>query len=325
MRQMMEAFTKAQVPAAYTANSAGEPSGPRDWKPPMWDGQAETFRDYLMRMKSSYRVRSATKPSLPAEYYWNAAYDSLPSRERARMRHFWEQGSAIDGKDPEAFFTQLEHVFADSNEQAKALEQLTNLRHATGQPWHEHQLEFDGLLLSAGGDSWAGSTKIGYLKNTFSNAAKMYTATVPKTTDYYDFSGEVERIMTNLETTDQFRAANRRWREKNQDSGPTTPVTTKWQGVPSVTRVDRDGDTIMAPAPHRRREHERTRRPQEKQRETKSQVGRRCRKRETPRETALFPLRSQRTPHQRMPVRPTIAANGNQRGHRASTLGRRQS
>ena len=54
--------------------------------------------------------------------------------------------------------------------------------------------------------------------------------------------------MTNLETTDQFRAANRRWREKNKDSGPTTPVTTKWQGVPSVIRVDRDGDTIMAPA-----------------------------------------------------------------------------
>jgi hypothetical protein len=69
------------------------------------------------------------------------------------MRHFWEKGSASNGKDPEAFFAQLEAVFADSNEKAKALEQLTALKHTTGQPWHEHQLEFDGLLLNAGGES----------------------------------------------------------------------------------------------------------------------------------------------------------------------------
>lgn len=53
--------------------------------------------------------------------------------------------------------------------------------------------------------------KIGYLKNTFLNAAKIYTATVKKTSDYYEFSEEVERIITNLEITDQFQAANRRW------------------------------------------------------------------------------------------------------------------
>jgi predicted solute-binding protein len=52
-------------------------------------------------------VRSALKPSLSEEYYWNVIYDTLPSRERARMRHFWEKGSATKGKDPEAFFTQL--------------------------------------------------------------------------------------------------------------------------------------------------------------------------------------------------------------------------
>jgi len=118
-------------------------------------------------------VRSASKPALPNEYYWNAIYDTLPGRERARMRHFWEKGSAEKGKDPEAFFAQLENVFADTNEQAKALEQLTTLKHSVGQPWHEHQLEFDGLLLAAGGDSWADPTKIGYLKNTFSNPAKL--------------------------------------------------------------------------------------------------------------------------------------------------------
>jgi hypothetical protein len=30
----------------------------------------------------------------------------------------------------------------------------------------------------------------------------MYIATIAKTTDYYAFSEEVERIMTNLKTTD---------------------------------------------------------------------------------------------------------------------------
>jgi hypothetical protein len=51
--------------------------------------------------------------------------------------------------------------------------------------------------------------KIGYLKNTFSNPTEIYTATIAKTTDYYAFSEEVERIITNLETTNQFRASYR--------------------------------------------------------------------------------------------------------------------
>jgi len=50
------------------------------------------------------------------------------------MYHFWEKGSAIKGKDPKAFFAQLEHVFADTNEQVKALEQLTLMRHTPSQP-----------------------------------------------------------------------------------------------------------------------------------------------------------------------------------------------
>lgn len=244
MRTLIETLTATTV-----TNSAREPSGPRDWKPPSWDGRAETFRDYLLRLKSSYRVRSGLKPTLSADYYWNTIYDTLPSRERARMRHFWERGSLTKGKDPEAFFTQLENVFADSNEQAKALEQLTCLKHSTGQPWHEHQLEFDGLLLSAGGDSWPDSAKIGYLKNTFSNSAKIYTATVPKTNDYYAFSEEVERIMTNLEMTDQFKAANRRWsKEKNKEPAPSSSEHGRIQSHHTTPAVDADGDTVMAPA-----------------------------------------------------------------------------
>ena len=181
------------------------------------------------------------------DYYWDTIYDTLPPRERAGMRYFWEKGGAAYGKDPEAFFTQLEQVFADSNESAKALERLTNLKHTVGQPWHEHQLEFDGLLLGAGGDSWTGPTKIGYLKNTFSNPARIYTAAVPKTEDYYLFSEEVERIMTNLEATDQFKAANKRWREKDKGPASTTTVTTRNQGPSMVTTVDVNGDTVMAP------------------------------------------------------------------------------
>jgi len=82
------------------------------------------------------------------------------------------------------------------------------MRHTPSQPWHNHQLEFDRLLLSVDRESWDSATKIGYLKNTFSNTAKMYIAAILQTADYYAFSEEVERIMTNLETTDQFRAAH---------------------------------------------------------------------------------------------------------------------
>jgi hypothetical protein len=50
------------------------------------------------------------------------------------MRHFWEKGDATRGKDPEVFFAQLDKTFTDSNERAKALEKLTNLKHSLGQP-----------------------------------------------------------------------------------------------------------------------------------------------------------------------------------------------
>jgi hypothetical protein len=58
----------------------------------------------------------------------------------------------------------------------------------------------------------------------------------------------VERIITNLETTDQFRASYRRWlRERSKDSGLSITVTTYSQGPAIVARVDADRDTVIAP------------------------------------------------------------------------------
>jgi hypothetical protein len=81
--------TLNQVVAALARpNPERELAVPREWKLPNWDSQAETLRDYLLRIRGSYCVRSASKPPLPDEYYWNAIYDTLPSQERARMRYF---------------------------------------------------------------------------------------------------------------------------------------------------------------------------------------------------------------------------------------------
>ena len=233
IRTLMKTFS-----AASMLNSGRETTGLRDWNPPTWDHRAETCRDDFLRLRSLYCKRSAVKPTLSTEDDWDPVDNTLPSRERARMRPFWGKGSPISGKDPEAFFAQRGHILADSNEQSKALEQLINLRHHTGQPWHEHQRAFDGLLLTAGGDSWTDSTKIGHLKNTFSNSAKISTAIILNSDDYGVFSEEVERIMTNLETTDQFKAANQRWsKEKNKDSVLYITATAKSQGPSTVTTV----------------------------------------------------------------------------------------
>jgi hypothetical protein len=79
-------------------------------------------------------------------------------------------------------------------------------------------------------------TKISYLKNTFSNSAKLYTATMAKMEDYYQFSEEVERIMTNLEGTDQFKAAYRRWaKDKSKDAGTIATVTARVDGHATIT------------------------------------------------------------------------------------------
>jgi hypothetical protein len=58
----------------------------------------------------------------------------------------------------------------------------------------------------------------------------------------------VERTMINLEDTNQFKAANKKWRERNKEPGSITTVTTRSLGSSTVTRMDADGDTIMAPA-----------------------------------------------------------------------------
>jgi hypothetical protein len=50
-------------------------------------------------------------------------------------------------------------------------------------------------------------------------------ASIPKITEYYTFSEEVEWIMTNLETTDQFKAAYKKWlKEKPKDLGASFTV-----------------------------------------------------------------------------------------------------
>ncbi|KAK4890168.1 hypothetical protein LTR27_011160 [Elasticomyces elasticus] len=103
-------------------------------------------------------------------------------------------------------------------------------------------------------------------------------------TGYYAFAEEVERVMTNLETTDQFRAANKRWaKEEGKESATTTSVTTHGHGT--VT-VDADGDTMMAPT--------RTSGSRSKSRGIRKEsggVGGRCLgEGETPREEALLPM-----------------------------------
>lgn len=87
MNALLRTLVQA-LSANSLSNSGGEMAGPREWKPPTWDGRADTFRDYLLRLRSSYRVRSASKPTLSDDYYWDRIYDTLPARERTRMRHF---------------------------------------------------------------------------------------------------------------------------------------------------------------------------------------------------------------------------------------------
>lgn len=148
---------------------------------------------------------------------------------------------------------QLENVFTDTNEQVKALERLTTLKHLVGQLQYEYQLEFDRLLLSAGRDSQANLTKIRYLKNIFSNPTKLYTASIAKPNDYYIYSEEVEQIITNLKGTNQFKAAYKKQvREKGKDAILNIIVTTYSYSQPITTEVDTNSNIVIALIPTNR-------------------------------------------------------------------------
>lgn len=222
------------------------PTGPREWKPPAWDGKTATFRDYLIRIRSSYKARSSLKPSLSAEYYWDTINDSLPYTRRARMRSFWEKGGDSQRRDPEEFFAALEKTFSDTMEKTKALEALVTLRHEQGQPWHEHQLIFDELLHGSHGDQWPDIVKIEHLKKSFSNPVRLNTVSMKDTKDYNDFVDEVSRIMNNYEETTQFKARHKAWLARDGSPKPVSFSTAS--RAQSTSRVDHEGDTIMTPA-----------------------------------------------------------------------------
>jgi len=75
----------------------------------------------------------------------------------------------------------------------------------------------------------------------------MNTVSMRKETEYYTFAEEIERIMTNWETTEQFGIAHTKWsKEKGKESGLTATVTAHSVGQPRF-KVDTDGDTVMAP------------------------------------------------------------------------------
>lgn len=235
---------------ATTNKSAGTviyAAGSKDWKPPQWDGNADNFVDYAERLRHSYKTRSALSPPLSANIYWNAIFDSIKdSKKRSRMRHYWLAGADSVTKDPEEFISEIEHIFGESNEKGKALEQLVVLRHELGQPWRDHQRNFDGLLLTARGDLFPDDVKITHLRNTFSNPVKLNLVSMKETSAYYEFVKEVDRIMSNYEETDQFKKLHWGWKSRNTESAFLDSGSGQPSGNISTSRTtDREGDVIM--------------------------------------------------------------------------------
>jgi hypothetical protein len=218
-------------------------TAPRDWRPPTWDGQTPTFRDYIGRIRSAYRTRSGLKPALTNEQYWDAINDSIPYLKRARMRSFWECGGPGGRKEPAEFLAALERTFADATETAKALAKLTVLRHQPGQPWHEHQLIFDELLYSANGTQWDDQAKIVHLERTFSESVIDYTVAMKECATYDEFVNEVARIMARYERTDEHKRRHKAWLQQGGEPGNIFADARSPTG--RAPQVDTDGDTVM--------------------------------------------------------------------------------
>jgi hypothetical protein len=243
MKVLLKTIERLSATDRNSAATNPYPPTTRKWKPPTWDGQTTTFRDYIIRIRSSYRTHSGLFPTQTHDYEWDTIYDSIPYTRRARMRNFWEKGGDSGAKDPEDFLAALEKTFSDTTEKTKALEALVTLRHEQGQPWHEHQLYFDELLHGSHGDRWPDDVKIEHLKKTFSEPVRSTTVAMKKVENYFGFCEETARIMTNYEETSQFKAEHRIWlaRRNTPERASYSPRT-----APSPqTRTDQEGDTIM--------------------------------------------------------------------------------
>lgn len=76
----------------------------------------------------------------------------------------------------------------------------------------------------------------------------MYIVTILKIEDYYSFSKEVERIITNLEITNQFYLANQKQSKcKNKDTTIYLLKAFKALNVIVISIVDTNSNTIIAP------------------------------------------------------------------------------
>lgn len=233
-------------PAMQAPENVSFAAGSKDWKPPQWDGKQKSFLDYVTRLCLSYRARSALLPPLSVDLYWNAIYNSLTTEDkRFRLRHYYVNGAESADKDPGAFITHIESVFGDNDEGRKALSKLTRMRHEQGQLWREHQREFDALLLTAGGELWPENVKISTFEGTFSDNDQMrLLGLFQEYGNYHLFSRDVESVMTKFERTDEYRRQNRKWQQREKESGTYRPgdgsSTTK-----ASSSVDTEGDTVM--------------------------------------------------------------------------------
>ena len=100
--------------------------------------------------------------------------------------------------------------------------------------------------MAAAGESWPDDAKIQHLRNLFLNSIKMSTVSMAHKTVYYKFTKEIQHIMLNFEETEQYKTANKKWREKNLSSVTTTiEALCSSQGLLVLVKLDSNSDTVM--------------------------------------------------------------------------------
>lgn len=166
---------------------------------------------------------------------WYIINSCLGTSPRQLVSTFYAAGGPGGRYDPEDFMEYLDRTYKDPNTASRAAEELRRMRQQDRVPFASFLPRFEQALSNAGGASWPDTAKITFLKGAINTelARSLVVAKLPE--DYSSWVQEIQRIASNLENLhDGERAESwRRPRGRHDKAVPTT-------------RVDADGDVMMA-------------------------------------------------------------------------------
>ena len=162
----------------------------------VYDGRRDQLETWISQAQAKLQV-DYQKCSEEAKFY--ALHNRLRG-EAARQLQPWVQTMVESGKPSTgALIEQLRGIFGDPHKAEKARRRIHNLRQLN-RSFMDYYVEFQKLVLDAGGSTWPDQVKVSYLEAGLSKELLQQTITTDKDQgSFEEYVGELKRVSDKME------------------------------------------------------------------------------------------------------------------------------